>query len=451
MKAVQRVLSFLLAAALTGSMAGCASGGGSSSSAAETTSTGTSAAAQSDNGSTQNNGNASGEKTKLVFAINDNAVPELAEEPIAQFEAENNAEVEVLTGFNGWPDYWSKLLTSIAGGNAPDVANLKETHLAELFYKDAALDITPYIEQDENVNPEDFIDAAWDAVTFDDKVYAIPKHGSIICLYYNVDLLKEAGYDRPPETWDELKEYAKNMTDESKGQYGFMWYELGTREPCFAWWLGFYWMAGGKVWKDDIPGQNFNINNEAGLKALNLQLDMLYKDKSAVPPTVQTTALAENGKVAMWMQGCWNISTYPETAQNINWAVAPLPGDQNDAHNALVDVYAVLKGSKKPDLAYKFAAMLTNEENDITFNIASGQMPVRKANYEKEPFASDENWQTFIDAFSLPETQPKPLCAGYEELAIAMATELQKAWYGQMSAEEALASADQRAAEILQK
>ena len=178
---------------------------------------------------------------------------------------------------------------------------------------------------------------------------------------------------------------------------------------------------------------------------------MLYKDKSAVPPTVQTTALAENGKVAMWMQGCWNISTYPETAQNINWAVAPLPGDQNDAHNALVDVYAVLKGSKNPDLAYKFAAMLTNEENDITFNIASGQMPVRKANYEKEPFASDENWQTFIDAFSLPETQPKPLCAGYEELAIAMATELQKAWYGQMSAEEALASADQRAAEILQK
>ena len=446
MKAGKRVLSFLLAAALAGSVAGCAPGADTAS-AGGTESTGTPSSSASEG--EQPSG--SGEKTKLVFALNDNQVIEPAEAAIAQFEEENNCEVEILTGFNGWPDYWSKMLTSIAGGNAPDVANLKETYLAELYYKDAALDITQYIEADDNVNPEDFVDAAWNAVTFDDKVYALPKHGSIVCLYYNVDLLEEAGYDRPPETWDELREYAKNMTDESKGQYGFMWYELGTREPCFAWWLGYYWMAGGKVWKNDIPGEDFNINNEAGLKALNLQLDMLYTDKSAVPPTVTTTSLAENGKVAMWMQGCWNISTYPETAPDLNWAVAPIPGDQNDAHNALVDVYAVLKDTKNPELAYQFAAMLTNEENDKNFNIASGQMPVRKANYDKEPFISDESWQTFIEAFSLPETQPKPLCEGYEELGVAMATELQKAWYGQVSAEEALASADKKAAELLQK
>ena len=45
-----------------------------------------------------------------------------------------------------------------------------------------------------------------------------------------------------------------------------------------------------------LPGKTLTLNNEAGLAALNLQVDMLYKDCSAVPPTTQETALAENGK-----------------------------------------------------------------------------------------------------------------------------------------------------------
>lgn len=392
------------------------------------------------------------EPVTLVFQLSDNSVLEASADAIAKFEEEHNCKVEIISGFNGWPDYWSKLLTSIAGGTGPDVANLKETYMGELYGKGALLDLTDYIEADDEVNPEDFVDAAWDAVTFDDGgVYALPKHSSVICLYYNEDLLAEKGYTEPPKTWDELKSMAKDLTDPDKGQYGFMWYELGTREPCFAWWLSYYWQAGGQVWKNGVIGKDFNINNEAGLAALNLQVDMLYKDCSAVPPTTQETALAENGKVAMWMQGCWNVATYPKTAPDLKWKVALLPAYKNDAHNALVDVYGVLKDSKNPELAYEFVKMLTCEENDLTFNVAAGQMPVRKVNYEKEPYANDENWQAFIEALQLPETQPKPVCQGYEEVGVAVATELQKAWYNQVTPEEALESADAVAASILER
>ena len=387
----------------------------------------------------------------LVFQVNDNALVEAIKDEVVKFEEEHNCRVEIISGFNGWPDYWSKLLTSIAGGTGPDVATLKETHLGELYGKGALLDLTDFIAADDEVKEEDFVDVLWDTVSFDGRVYALPRYGCMVAMYYNVDLLAEKGYTEPPKTWDELRSMAKDLTDPSKGQYGFMWYELGTREPCFAWWMGFYWQAGGQVWKNGVTGSDFNINNQAGLDALNLQIDMLYKDGSAVPPTTQETALAENGKVAMWMQGCWNLVNYPKTAPDLNWKSALLPGYKNNAHNALVDVYGVLKDSKNPELAYEFVKMLTSEENDLSFNVASGQMPVRKLNYEKEPYATDENWQPFIQSFQLPETQPKPVCPGYEEMGIAVATELQKAWYNQVTPEEALESADAVANEILSR
>ena len=390
------------------------------------------------------------EKKKLVFSTCVGDLSVKAWEPMfKKFEEENNCEIELIDGFTGWPDYWTKLLTSIAGGTAHDVVTIKETYLSELYYKGAAYDISQFIDNDPEVNPDDFVDVLWDTVTFDGGVYGFPQLGSIILLYYNKDLFEEKGYTEPPKDWMELREYAKNLTDESKGQYGFMFYELGTREPCFAWWLGFYWMAGGEVWKNGIVGQDFNINNQAGLKALNLQIDMIYNDKSTVEPTVQETTLVQNGKVAMWMQGSWNLQEYHKTAPDLNWGVAMLPGDENYAHNALSDSYAIIKDTKEPELAYKLIKTLSNEENDLAKAIGASHLPTRKANFDKPPFSTDPNYELVKKAYFLPETKPKPVCEGYEELGVAMATELQKAWFGQVSAEEALEAADKKAAEIL--
>lgn len=392
------------------------------------------------------------EKEKVILSCSDNTLVKLMEEKLVAFEEDSGIEVEIQSGFNGWPDYWTKTMTAIAGGTAPDILCVKETYMAELQSKGAVLDLTEFIAQDDTLAPEDFLDAAWKTVAFEDKVYGIPWRGNMICLYYNEDILKEHGYDRPPENWDEMKEYAKNMTDESKGQFGYMWYELGTREPCFAWWYGYYLMAGGgSVWKNGVPGQDFNINNQAGLEALQLQLDMIYKDKSAVGPTVKETSLAENGKVAMWMQGSWNLNQYANTMPDVNWNVALLPGNKNSAHNALVDDYAITKDSKHPEAAYKVISFLTQPENDFYFSTNSGNMPVRKATYEQQELVDNEKFQVFVEAFNLKETEPKPLCGGYEELGVAVATELQKAWFGQVSAEEALEAADIVANDILER
>lgn len=55
-------------------------------------------------------------------------------------------------------------------------------------------------------------------------VWALPRANQVIALVYRRDLFQKAGLDpsRPPETWDELYEHARRLTDPEKGQYGFM-------------------------------------------------------------------------------------------------------------------------------------------------------------------------------------------------------------------------------------
>lgn len=62
------------------------------------------------------------------------------------------------------------------------------------------------------VTKDTFYEQLQRACTFQDEMVTIPFSNSIPLLYYNVDMLKEAGYTEPPKTMDELTEYVKALT-----------------------------------------------------------------------------------------------------------------------------------------------------------------------------------------------------------------------------------------------
>ena len=63
---------------------------------------------------------------------------------------------------------------------------------------------------------------------FDGKTYSVPSAMTTRGLIYNKDMFKEAGLvdengePTPPKTFDELREYAKRLTDKKKGTYGIV-------------------------------------------------------------------------------------------------------------------------------------------------------------------------------------------------------------------------------------
>jgi len=55
-----------------------------------------------------------------------------------------------------------------------------------------------------------------------DELYGLPFDNYSGLLFYNKCLLKDAGFDKPPATWDELLHtYAPKLTDAGKGQYAY--------------------------------------------------------------------------------------------------------------------------------------------------------------------------------------------------------------------------------------
>jgi multiple sugar transport system substrate-binding protein len=67
-----------------------------------------------------------------------------------------------------------------------------------------------------------FLPAPINASIYEDGIYAVPWFEDAGLIYSRSDLLEQAGYSAPPETWDELKEMALKITQDTGTPNGFV-------------------------------------------------------------------------------------------------------------------------------------------------------------------------------------------------------------------------------------
>lgn len=204
---MKKMLSWVLAAALTaGTLAGCGSGGSGAadpkgSEAASADSGGSSGGgAQAEAGGTTEDG-----KYDLVFWVYSDAVlndqGKLFDQWVKEY-CEENPQVNSIT-LVGKND--ADLLTSLmAGVGLPDMFFASARNMRQ--YKEAIdlLDLTPVYESEEGYK-DGFYDSAMEAVTQDGGMWAIPFMSYVPIIFRNTDVLEKAGIDwknEPIDTWD---------------------------------------------------------------------------------------------------------------------------------------------------------------------------------------------------------------------------------------------------------
>jgi len=159
-------------------------------------------------------------------------------------------------------------LMALAGGSAPDVLEVGmrkvQNYIDQGFLHPlnefGALDLLA--EQD---TPREVQDVMFRG----DQCYAIVTGYNVMGLIYRRDLFEEVGLDpnHPPENWDELFEYAMELTDPEKELEGFSVYDrqqgqygLGCLTGFLAGWTftNFVWQGGGDMvhqyWTDPEDG-----------------------------------------------------------------------------------------------------------------------------------------------------------------------------------------------------
>lgn len=126
-----------------------------------------------------------------------------------------------------------KLLSAIAGGQAPDLIICDNATAAYSYAANGSFEkLQPYLDE-VNLDVDNFFEGCKDVIYYQDEAYLIPQDTNVMLLYYNPDIAKEAGLDpeNPPKTLDELDEWAEAMTvqneDGSYSRFGLIpWLDL---------------------------------------------------------------------------------------------------------------------------------------------------------------------------------------------------------------------------------
>jgi multiple sugar transport system substrate-binding protein len=106
-------------------------------------------------------------------------------------------------------EYEKELFDAIASGNGPDVFFFHNTWLTQHENKIVPLpESSQYIIDYKNT----FVDVAADDFIKNNQIYAMPLSNDTLALYYNKDLINQAGIASIPATWNEIENITPFLT-----------------------------------------------------------------------------------------------------------------------------------------------------------------------------------------------------------------------------------------------
>ena len=117
------------------------------------------------------------------------------------FNAANPNITVKLENQGGYLDLFDKLMAAAKANQLPNMAQIYSNRLSWYVAKDLVLDLNTYLNDPEvgftEEDKADFPQMFMDNCIWGDKLYAMPFNKSMMVLYYNEGMLKEAGVERP--------------------------------------------------------------------------------------------------------------------------------------------------------------------------------------------------------------------------------------------------------------
>lgn len=325
---------------------------------------------------------------------------ELMDELIEEFEAANPGIKVKQTTFP-YEQFNEKVAAQVPAGKGPDVINLfygwVPKYVDSGYLQPLPQDAFPHEDMEAEFFP------LIEAVKLDDEYWTIPTAVRTLALFYNKDLFEEAGLDpdSPPETWDELADYAVKLTKtDGNGrleQSGLAWEPSQQAHH----WLrdGLTYQNGGHVLSDDRKTVVWGEGPE-GLEAFKYWISFPTDLGTSKPGffTDDVTAFSQ-GKAAMNIDGSFRVGTLQSDAPDLNYAIAPLPAKDEKSTNASFWSNGIVAGveGEKLDASVKFLKFLTSDEVMEKWLEGTGELPAREAVAMQDQYVSDPIYGPFIE------------------------------------------------------
>jgi multiple sugar transport system substrate-binding protein len=290
-----------------------------------------------------------------------------------------------------------KIQTAIQGGGDFDVVQMDTVWTARFaaagWVDDLTSRITAALKQDVPA-------AALAAVTYNGKLYGMPLFNSAKHLFYNARLLKEAGFDSPPATWDEFVVQAKETT--RQGQWGSLW-AWKQAEGLICDWISLLFTQPGAQFLDSHGKAVFHTMG--GTEALQGMVDLLYQHKVADPASLESTEddvrkMLQTGTYALtynW-EGVLPEANDPQKSRAApNIRVALLPGGRGIKSSSVngSEGWGILAQSRRQAAAWKLLEYMASPAWQKKAALIAGDYPILASLY------SDPELQKNVQDFAI--------------------------------------------------
>ncbi|MGP5624545.1 ABC transporter substrate-binding protein [Brachybacterium alimentarium] len=276
-------------------------------------------------------------------------------------ETQDRIRVEATWIPGGNTGGYAKILSAVAAGGGPDIAQVELRQVPEFALAGALVDLTRYgfAEQADAFDP-----GAISQVKVGDSYWAVPQDTGPVATFYNREVLEDELGLQAPATWDEFRETAGIVSEAGK--------KLISLDPSdgshpIAW-----AMQTGAVWfRPEGDGWIVDMTDDASMRMAEFW-DGILGDKIIGTGygsyTTPWYAAAGDGNVLASISGSWSDAlneTVPGGSGK--WAVAPMPrwddGYASGGHGG--SSAAVLSTSQHPVEALEFLTWMCTDPAGI--------------------------------------------------------------------------------------
>ncbi|MGG4034387.1 sugar ABC transporter substrate-binding protein [Paenibacillus cisolokensis] len=401
-----------------------------------------------------------GEKIAISFAWWGDAKRHEKYNAIADMYEKEHPNVKIERQYGSFNDYWDKLATQTAGGNAPDVIGMHATYVADYAQRGALLELDPYLEN-KTIDLSDFPEAVREVGKVDGKTVMVAQGVTMTGWAYNAGTLDKLGVQAPDFnwTWDDFHAKAAEIQK-----------AIGASDDPDRWAVV---DAGGditglQVFARQRGKELFDADGKLGVTKEDVAAwfaiwDRLRKDKMA--PDAATSeqyanvsldqSLFVKGKVILAIFPFNQIPLYQHYVDGDVQALRR-PGDPAGREGEFVEgaYLAVSARSKHPQEAADFINFFVNrEEAQKVFKLEQGALGSTKGNEAIKSELSPAEQRT-LDAIqtSLKTAGTIPLPPkGQGEVRTLLSETAQEIAFGQKTVDQGAQNFVEKAAAILNR
>ncbi|GAA5415981.1 putative arabinose-binding protein [Paraliobacillus ryukyuensis] len=290
------------------------------------------------------------------------------------------------------------LLAVQSGQGGPDIADIEIGQFPNFLQGDIPLE-----PMNEYVEPilDNAVTSRFENYAKDGNYYGLPTHVGATVMYYNTEIMDEAGVDIDSiQTWDDFVAAGKQVVENTDSM---MW-NVGTED-----WLMDFWpmisQQDSDVFNED---GELILDNQTNIDTLQFLQDVVYKDKIAeVTPggmnqSEEFYGYFSEGGAASILAPLWYMGRFTDNMPDLEGKIAirPMPaweeGGKRSAGMGGTGT-VVTKQSENVDLAKEFLAYAKlSEEGNIKLWTVLGFDPPRWDTWESEAVQEDNKYYQFF-------------------------------------------------------